>query len=70
MYEISGDIVFADNCPQNKALQRIMYDGTMALRYNSTNIKQRHVMMVLFYGLAGENWKQNEGFGSNKDKCE
>lgn len=70
IHDISGDIILIDGSAQNKALQWILYNDTMALEYNSTNIVQRYVLMVLFYGLSGENWVRKEGFGSSKHECE
>ena len=65
MHEISEDSVFADSSPQKKILQWIIYDDTMAMQCNTTSIIQRYVMMALFYGVSGENWRQNEEFRSN-----
>ena len=70
IYEISGDMALIDGSAQSRALQWILHTDTMGLEYNSTNLAQRYVMMVLFYDLSGEEWVRKEGFGSGKHECE
>ena len=41
----------------------------MNLQYNSSNLVQRYTMMVMFYNLSGENWKNDHGFGSGQHEC-
>ena len=44
--------------------------GNRALQMKSFRIIQRYVLMLLYFSLSGENWKRNDGFGSNQDECE
>jgi len=66
---LSGDVALIEGTSQNRALNWVLYDDGMQLNYNSSNIVQRYVMMVLFYETNGEGWTKNTGFGSRTDEC-
>ena len=69
LQEISGDVISKESSPQNKALNWILYNDTMNLQYNSSNLMQRYILMTFFHNLSGEDWFRNDGFGTGQHEC-
>jgi len=69
LLSVSGDVIYDIDSPQNKALRWILYEDGMILSHESSNLVQRYALMVLYYSMLGEEWSNNDGYGSEKHEC-
>ena len=67
---ISGDIALEQKSAQNKALLWITKSDTLNSTYKSPTLVQRYVLMVLFYSFTGDQWFENDGYGSDEHECD
>jgi len=70
LLSVSGDVIYDIDSPQNKASRWILYEDEMILTYESSNLVQRYALMVLYYSISGEEWNNNDGYGSEKHECD
>ena len=68
--KISGEVIWDENSPQSKALNWIISEDNMNLTYTSSNLVQRYALMVLYYSTSGDQWGDNDGYGSDRNECE
>lgn len=69
LFEITGEMLSEQNSAQNKALTWITEEDSMNLTFSSPNLLQRYTLMVIYYSLAGDQWFEKDGFGSNAHEC-
>jgi len=69
IFDYSGLIMLEENSPQHQALAWILHEDEMRLTHTSPNLLQRYSLMVMFYTLSGQDWKNKDGYGSDQHEC-
>ena len=67
---VSGEVAMIENSPQNKALQWLLQQDNTNQTYDDTRLIQRYALMVLYYGLSGEQWRNQGSIGTYKHECD
>jgi len=70
LLSVSGGVMMDTGSPQNRALIWILYQDGMNLSHESPNLVQRYAMMVFYYSMSGEEWRNNDGYGTDKHECD
>ena len=71
---ISGSVALDGSTSQNAAMRWLLHNDTrLSQRYgdnDSSSLKQRYVLSLMYFYLHGEHWKNSGGFLSGRGECE
>ena len=69
LHIVSGETIFINNTPQNKAYAWIVERDLLKLGEQSENLVQRYVIALMYFQLSGESWKTKSWLSPNQNEC-
>jgi len=71
---ISGPVALDGSTSQNAAMRWLLHNDTRLSQRSgdndSSSLKQRYVLALMYFSLHGEHWKKSGGFLSGRGECE
>ena len=71
---ISGSVALDGSTSQNAAMRWLLHNDTRLSQRSgdndSSSLKQRYVLALMYFSLHGEHWKKSGGFLSGRGECE